>query len=263
MCTGSPRLGVLQRLRPVSGRSVDGGPSPNRRAGRTTPGNSRNGSHVHCDSLDEGGAQLCPCGIATATPQHVTVASRTDIRKPARKFPVPLTIEQVRTAPSPYLPDLSRFTFQRTYSRWFLAYSTPSRSPNPHHLAVLARPGFVGAAPTLSGTSRVGLPPASPSLLRQVRRRRSLTSTRNISASWRTRLQVQRGGPPERCRRVRPVHRDQVRWGIPPAEAPVAASVRVCTRTRRAGRHFAHARRRKMSARREFVFDEFAVNGRA
>jgi hypothetical protein len=33
-------------------------------------------SRVHCDSLDEGGAQLYPCGIATATPQHFTVASR-------------------------------------------------------------------------------------------------------------------------------------------------------------------------------------------
>jgi hypothetical protein len=28
MCTGSPRLEVLRRLRPVSGRSVDDGPSP-------------------------------------------------------------------------------------------------------------------------------------------------------------------------------------------------------------------------------------------
>ena len=26
--------------------------------------------------------------------------------------------------------------------RWFLAYSSPSRSPDPHHLAVLARPDF-------------------------------------------------------------------------------------------------------------------------
>jgi hypothetical protein len=28
------------------------------------------------DSLDEGGAQLCPCSITTATPQHFTVVSR-------------------------------------------------------------------------------------------------------------------------------------------------------------------------------------------
>ena len=39
------------------------------------------------DSLDEGGAQLCPCGIATATPQHFTVVSHTDIHMPAQKFP--------------------------------------------------------------------------------------------------------------------------------------------------------------------------------
>jgi len=50
-------------------------------------------------SLDEGGAQLCPCGIATPTPQHFTVASRTDIHMPARKFPTP-TIRS-RCAPHP------------------------------------------------------------------------------------------------------------------------------------------------------------------
>ena len=38
-------------------------------------GRDQDGSRVHCDSLDEGGAQLCPCGIATVTPQHFTVAS--------------------------------------------------------------------------------------------------------------------------------------------------------------------------------------------
>ena len=41
------------------------------------------------NSLDEGGAQLCPCGIATATPQHFTVASRANIHMPTRKFPTP------------------------------------------------------------------------------------------------------------------------------------------------------------------------------
>jgi hypothetical protein len=39
------------------------------------------------NSLDEGGAQLCPCGIATATPQHFTVASQADIHMPAHEFP--------------------------------------------------------------------------------------------------------------------------------------------------------------------------------
>jgi len=37
-----------------------------------------------------------------------------------------------------------------------------SRSPNPHHLAVLACPGFVRAAPTDPSTSRDRLPSAAP-----------------------------------------------------------------------------------------------------
>src|SRR5262249_62342673 len=47
----------------------------------------RDGSRVHCDSLDEGGAQLCPCGIATATPQHFTMASRPTSTCPPRSSP--------------------------------------------------------------------------------------------------------------------------------------------------------------------------------
>ncbi len=39
------------------------------------------------DSLDEGGAQLCPCGIAMATPQHFTMASKTDNHTPTPEFP--------------------------------------------------------------------------------------------------------------------------------------------------------------------------------
>jgi hypothetical protein len=50
----------------------------------------------------------------------------------------------------------------RDVKRRFLAYSSPSRSPDSDHLAVLARSGFVGAAPTLPGTTQVRLPPASP-----------------------------------------------------------------------------------------------------
>jgi len=44
-------------------------------AGDVTAGETRDGSRVHCDSLDRGGARLCPSGLATATPQPVTVAS--------------------------------------------------------------------------------------------------------------------------------------------------------------------------------------------
>ena len=45
--------------------------------------------------------------------------------------------------------------------RRFLAYSFPPRSPDPPHLAVLARPGFVRAAPALPATTRIRLPSAT------------------------------------------------------------------------------------------------------
>ena len=45
--------------------------------------------------------------------------------------------------------------------RRFLAYSFPPRSPDPPHLAVLKRPGFVRAAPALPATTRIRLPSAT------------------------------------------------------------------------------------------------------
>ena len=54
------------------------------------------------ESLDGGGAQLYPCGIATATPQHFTVASGTAIYKTAQEFPEdPATSPVTRYAPHP------------------------------------------------------------------------------------------------------------------------------------------------------------------
>ena len=72
----------------VPDRSVDGGPSP------TTTPDAWDRARIETvpvftyNSLDEGGAQLCPCGIATITPQHFTVASRASIHMPTRKFPI-------------------------------------------------------------------------------------------------------------------------------------------------------------------------------
>jgi hypothetical protein len=62
-------------------------------------GQDQGGSRVHCDSLDEGGAQLCPCGIATLTPQHFTVASQDDTLMSAWEFPIPP--RRNRCAPRP------------------------------------------------------------------------------------------------------------------------------------------------------------------
>ena len=50
-------------------------------------GQDRDGSRVHCDSLVEVGARLCPCGIATSTPQTFLVASASSRVKPPAKFP--------------------------------------------------------------------------------------------------------------------------------------------------------------------------------
>ena len=51
-------------------------------------------------------ARLCPCGIATATPQAFTVASLASDLKPAREFPA--RMRGGRAPPSsPYPPDLS------------------------------------------------------------------------------------------------------------------------------------------------------------
>jgi hypothetical protein len=70
--------------------------------------------------------------------------------------PLPAHIHQIRSGPS----------FEGRKRR-FLAYSFPSRSPNPRHLAVLTRPSFVGAAchPPRRHPGRAA--PSSTPLLRQ------------------------------------------------------------------------------------------------
>jgi hypothetical protein len=70
----------------------------------------------------------------------------------------------------------------RDVKRRFLSYTSASRLPDPTHLAVLDRPGFVAAAPTLTDISRVRLPPATLAPLRRGSRCRSFTSTRSRSA---------------------------------------------------------------------------------
>ena len=48
MCTGSPRLGVLRRLRPVPDPIGRRWTQPDHRAGRAATGEDRDGSRVHC-----------------------------------------------------------------------------------------------------------------------------------------------------------------------------------------------------------------------
>jgi hypothetical protein len=78
----------------------------------------------------------------------------------ARKFPPPPRAA-ARAAPGPYPPDLEPVAQVKDVKRRFLAYSFPPRSPDPPHLAVLERPGFVRAAPALPAATRIRLPSAT------------------------------------------------------------------------------------------------------
>jgi hypothetical protein len=105
--------------------------------------------------------------------------------KPTQEFPTKPLNMLGRTALGPYPPGSSRSSLERRKRR-FLAYSFPSRSPDPHHLAVLTRSDFVGAArhPHRHHPDRTA--PSFTALLRQDRQRRSHTPSRIHSTSRRT-----------------------------------------------------------------------------
>jgi hypothetical protein len=137
------------RPRPIDGRCTQ----PHPRAGRAGSGQTRDGSRVHSDSFVEVGARLCPCGIAASTPQSFLAASLA-----ARTHRLGSSPPTHSTGAHRSRPRSTRFEpvpNQGGVTRRFLAYSSPSRLPDPHHLAVLARPGVVRAAPTLPGTTRI------------------------------------------------------------------------------------------------------------
>src|SRR5712672_366454 len=98
------------------------------------------------------------CGYAAVFPRSLPGGSCL----PPREFPARHE-GRVRAAPGPDPPGFEPVPHQGGVTRRFLAYSSPSRLPDPYHLAVLARPGFVRAAPALPGITRIRLPSAPPS----------------------------------------------------------------------------------------------------
>jgi hypothetical protein len=111
-----------------------------------------------------------PGSVPAASPRLPRSASpRPPGQPPKASLEVPRPSGRVRTAPGPYPPDLSRSTLKRRKRR-FLAYSFPSRSPGPLHLAVLPRPGFVRAACHPPRHHPGQAAPSSTPLLRQGRR---------------------------------------------------------------------------------------------
>jgi hypothetical protein len=96
------------------------------------------------------------CGYAADLPRSLPSGTC----QPPQEFP-----DRHRTGARRIQPTSTRFELapnQGAVKRRFLAYSSPSRLPDPNHLAVLVRPVVVGAAPTLPGTTRLRLPPAPP-----------------------------------------------------------------------------------------------------
>jgi hypothetical protein len=81
---------------------------------------------------------------------------------PPREFPAH-TLDGCAPLPAQIHQVFEPVPHKGAVTHRFLAYSSPSRSPDPHHLAVLTRPGFVRAAPTLPGIIRTRLPSAPPS----------------------------------------------------------------------------------------------------
>ena len=68
---------------------------------------------------------------------------------------------RVRTASQPTSTGLELGPAQEAQRSRFLSYTFPSRSPGPAHPAVLNRPGFVEAAPTLPGSGCPQLHPTA------------------------------------------------------------------------------------------------------
>lgn len=76
--------------------------------------------------VDGVGAQLCPCGIATSTPQTFLVASL-PATSPGTGVARPITIGWACTAPRPTSARLEPAYLLRGFTRWFLTYTFPSR----------------------------------------------------------------------------------------------------------------------------------------
>jgi hypothetical protein len=86
-------------------------------------GPAKDASHVHRTPVDGVGGQLCPCGIATSTPQTFLVASL-----PATS-PGPGVAHQrwACTAIRPISARLEPVNLLRGFKRWFLTSTFPSR----------------------------------------------------------------------------------------------------------------------------------------
>ena len=73
---GFPDLGLLRVLRPYPSASAGDGPSPPTILAGRREGTDGEVPTFTLQPFDGVGAQLCPCSLATTTPQTFAVASR-------------------------------------------------------------------------------------------------------------------------------------------------------------------------------------------
>ncbi len=130
------------------------------------------------------GAQLCPCNLATPTPQTFSVASRSATLTDLRSSPHAVRV-RVATQPRSVRFELA------VCLRGFVAlvhrrYTFPSRLPNPRHLTVLTRPGVVRAACRHRPRSRGQAALSFSRLAATSRWRCPFITARLQSASWRS-----------------------------------------------------------------------------
>lgn len=117
------------------------------------------------------------------------MASRPRFQRPSREYPTPSPEKErrwVRAANQPRSTGFRAGGCSRGVQHRFLTYTFPSRSPRPTHPAVLNRRDFVEAAPTLTGDSRIRLPPASLRRYDDKEMDGLSPPSENSSASWRT-----------------------------------------------------------------------------
>jgi len=182
-CARLSRARTTTRPPPRPRPSAGIGPA-RRRAGGPAGRAAADGSHVHCASFGQVGAQLYPGSIAAPTPQAFSAASSPSARTGSGVDPPPRI--RSRTASRPVSARLEPEAPLRGFSHWFTRV-TPSDLASRTRAVWQYRP-----VPTLSR-----LLPPSPAIpgsgclqLHQTaataRRRSPFISARIHSASWRT-----------------------------------------------------------------------------
>lgn len=108
-------------------------------------GQHRNGSHVHHAPVDRIDAQLSPCSLANGYAAGIHRGLPTDINSRLRSR---LTVQRLdaRCCPAHIHQVGAGSTLEGDQMLVHSRYACLSRLPDPHHLAVLARPVVVRAA---------------------------------------------------------------------------------------------------------------------